>query len=142
MRARLRSALRALDAVLRGDLRWRDLVTRGASVASSRVTRALRERCGPIATILDVGANVGQFALAATARFPNAVIHSFEPVPDVAATLRRNVKGVRAVTVHGIALGAQTGSLRFHRNDFTHLSSALVLDPEQRQLYGSRAIEE
>ena len=142
MRARVRSVLRALDAVLRGDLRARDLVSPRASVASSRVTRALRERCGPVATILDVGANVGQFALAATDRFPDALIHSFEPVPDVAATLQRNVKGVPAITVHRVALGTHGGSLRFHRNDFTHLSSPLPLDPEQGQLYGARATEE
>jgi FkbM family methyltransferase len=142
MKSQMRSVLRAFDAVLRGDLRARDLVGHGASIASSRVTRALRERCGPVATILDVGANVGQFALAATARFPDAVIHSFEPVQDVADTLRRNVEGAPAITVHGVALGAHTGSLRFHRNVFTHLSSALPLDPEETQLYGARASEE
>jgi len=142
MKSQVRSVLRALDAVLRGDLRARDLFGHGASIASSRVARELRERCGPVATILDVGANVGQFALAATARFPDAVIHSFEPVPDVADTLRRNVEGARAITVHGAALGAHTGSLRFHRNVFTHVSSALPLDPEQTQLYGARASEE
>src|SRR5437867_4670203 len=106
MKLQVRSVLRALDAVLRGDLRVRDLFGQGASLASSRVTRALRERCGPVATILDVGANVGQFALAATAHFPDAVIHSFEPVPDVADTLRRNTEGARAITVHRVALGA------------------------------------
>lgn len=142
MKSQLRSILRALDAVLRGDLRARDLFGPGASVASSRVTRALRERCGSIATILDVGANVGQFALAATTRFPDAVIHSFEPVPDVAETLRRNVEGARAITVHSAALGAYTGSLRFHRNAFTHLSSALPLNAEQKQMYGAGPSEE
>src|SRR2546426_10302567 len=106
MNSRMRSVLRALEAVLRGDLRARDLFRHGASIASSRVTRALRERCGTVSTILDVGANVGQFALAATTRFPNAVIHSFEPVPDVADRLRRNVEGARAITAHGAALGA------------------------------------
>ncbi len=106
------------------------------------MTRALRERCGPVKTILDVGANVGQFALAATARFPDAVIHSFEPVPDVADTLRRNVEGVPAITVHSTALGSHTGALRFHRNAFTHVSSALSLDPEQAPLYGAGATEE
>jgi FkbM family methyltransferase len=142
MKSQMRSVLRALDAVLRGDLRARELFGHGASIASSRVTRALRERCGPVATILDVGANVGQFALAATTRFPDAAVHSFEPVPDVADTLRRNVQPVRAITVHCAALGAYTGSLRFHRNLFTHLSSALPLDSERIQLYGARGSEE
>ena len=142
MKSQMRSVLRALDAVLRGDMRARDLFGHGASIASSRVTRALRERCGPVATILDVGANIGQFALAARTRFPDAVIHSFEPVPDVAETLRRNVEGARAITVHGAALGAHTGSLRFHRNVFTHLSSALPLNSEQRHVYGAGPSEE
>ena len=142
MKAQVRSALRALDAVLRGDLRARDLFRHGASIASSRVTRALRERCGPVRTFVDVGANVGQFALAATARFPDALIHSFEPVPDVADILHRNVERARAITVHRTALGAHTGSLRFHRNVFTHVSSALPLDPQRTQLYGAGASEE
>ena len=47
MKMQMRSVLRALDAVLRGDLRARDFFVHGASIASSRVTRALRERCGP-----------------------------------------------------------------------------------------------
>lgn len=33
----------------------------------------------PINTILDIGANVGVFALAARQAFPNATIHSYEP---------------------------------------------------------------
>lgn len=33
----------------------------------------------PIKTVLDIGANVGIFALAARQAFPNAVIHSYEP---------------------------------------------------------------
>ena len=33
-----------------------------------------------IQTIIDAGANLGQFALWARAEFPNAALHSFEPV--------------------------------------------------------------
>lgn len=33
----------------------------------------------PVRTVLDIGANVGLFALAARNAFPEAVIHSYEP---------------------------------------------------------------
>src|SRR3712207_638198 len=32
-------------------------------------------------TVIDVGANRGQFALVASHRFPGAVLHCFEPLP-------------------------------------------------------------
>lgn len=42
----------------------------------------------PVNTILDIGANVGIFALAARQAFPNAVIHSYEPNPHLESYLK------------------------------------------------------
>jgi FkbM family methyltransferase len=39
----------------------------------------LGEVKGPINTVLDIGANVGLFSLAARQAFPNATIHAYEP---------------------------------------------------------------
>lgn len=41
-------------------------------------------------TILDIGANVGSFALWASLRWPGSTIHSFEPHPGTFAYLKRN----------------------------------------------------
>jgi methylase of polypeptide subunit release factors len=40
--------------------------------------------------VLDVGANVGWFALAARGHFPRAAIHAYEPNAAAVAFLRRN----------------------------------------------------
>lgn len=59
----------------------------------------------PIATIFDVGANVGQSARAYRKAYPAAAIHSFEPVPATFARLQAAVRGL-SVATHPIALGA------------------------------------
>lgn len=48
-------------------------------------------------TILDIGANVGSFALWALRRWPGSIVHSYEPNPDTFALLKRNTRGVERV---------------------------------------------
>jgi FkbM family methyltransferase len=43
------------------------------------------------AVVFDVGANIGMFSLFVGARCPSARVYAFEPVPEVFATLQRNV---------------------------------------------------
>lgn len=50
----------------------------------------LRHNLRKVQTILDIGANVGFFSLAARARYPNAIIHAYEPNPRVVPYLRAN----------------------------------------------------
>ena len=54
--------------------------------------------------ILDIGANVGSFALWAAARWPGSRIVSFEPNPGTFEFLRRNTSGLPGVTAHNAAL--------------------------------------
>jgi FkbM family methyltransferase len=56
---------------------------------------ALRRR-GHVESILDIGANVGLFTLAARAAFPNARIHAYEPNPALEASLGRHARQVGA----------------------------------------------
>ncbi len=55
-------------------------------------------------TILDIGANVGSFAIWANMRWPNSQIHSFEPDPETFATLVRNVGHLPNITCHNLAV--------------------------------------
>lgn len=48
-------------------------------------------------TVLDIGANVGSFALWALRRWPGSSIHCYEPNPETFALLRRNTSHVHAV---------------------------------------------
>jgi FkbM family methyltransferase len=59
------------------------------------------------ATVLDVGASRGQFALFSRANFPNARIICFEPQPGPAGDLRRVLGG--RVELIGSALGPEKG---------------------------------
>jgi len=48
--------------------------------------------------ILDIGANVGSFAIWASMRYPGSRITSYEPNPGTFAMLRRNVEGRPGIT--------------------------------------------
>jgi FkbM family methyltransferase len=54
--------------------------------------------------ILDIGANVGSFALWAAARWPSSRIASFEPNPGTFELLSRNTAGVAGITIANAAL--------------------------------------
>jgi FkbM family methyltransferase len=60
-------------------------------------------------TFFDVGANDGDTALAAVARFPGILVYSFEPHPATFERLRTNLTGSDAVPI-ALALGAERGS--------------------------------
>ena len=62
------------------------------SISSFHVNAMIANYQPAFHTIIDAGANVGQFALTAAQRFPMAEIHCFEPVPDVYEILKSNVK--------------------------------------------------
>jgi FkbM family methyltransferase len=55
--------------------------------------------------IFDVGANLGQSALGFAQAYPEAQIHSFEPVPASFARLEEATREVPNITVHNFALG-------------------------------------
>lgn len=75
------------------------------SVTSFRMLRVLERKGLRPRTVLDVGANVGQFAVAVAGTFSDVTVHAFEPLPSAVVRLRRHTAGLRRVTVHEVALG-------------------------------------
>lgn len=65
-------------------------------------------------TLIDVGANRGEWTLAAAHLFPKAVLHSFEIVPDTFHTLRDATKGIASVHCHNVGLSHTAGELEMH----------------------------
>lgn len=63
--------------------------------------------------VLDVGANIGLFALEAARR--GAQVHAFEPLPATFAALDANARafGGGQINAHNLALGAQMGTATF-----------------------------
>lgn len=63
------------------------------------------------ATIFDVGANRGQFCLAARYVMPDARIYSFEPLTPAYDTFQRVMAGDGKATVFKTGLGAEKGAI-------------------------------
>jgi FkbM family methyltransferase len=83
-----------------------------------------------VRTVIDVGANQGQFALAASYRYRGARIYSYEPVPDIYRELERNTRRARSIKAFNCALGSETGELSFFQYQYGHASSALEIHPD------------
>ena len=86
-------------------------------------------------TVIDVGANVGQFAVAAAKLFPDVRVHSFEPQPDCVSRLRKHVARLGNVTVYPFALGELEDKVTFHVNSHNHSSSILPLAAAHRAAF-------
>jgi FkbM family methyltransferase len=98
---------------------------RPRSLASFRMMRDLqREKVAPH-TIIDLGANVGQFARAASSAFPEATIYSVEPNPTSVAALRSNLADVSRLNVFATAVGDVDGETEFHCSSQSQASSIL-----------------
>jgi FkbM family methyltransferase len=66
----------------------------------------LSERLSDLKSILDIGANVGFFSIAARSRYPGATIHAYEPNPRTLPFLHSNVEQL-GVTIYPEAVGAE-----------------------------------
>ena len=64
-----------------------------------------------IRTILDIGANRGQFALTMEALFPQARIIAFEPLPELFAALSRHAQTEPRFQAIRCGLGDSNGEL-------------------------------
>jgi FkbM family methyltransferase len=86
-------------------------------------------RAHALRTVLDVGANEGQFARTALLAFPAARIICFEPLPSLQAILGRlAADSLGRVVVESCALGDRDGTIEFHVSSFSPSSSVLPLD--------------
>ena len=93
-------------------------------IASSGVTPA---------TVIDVGANVGQFSRASLGRWPTSRVIAFEPLPSAAEPLRRMLAAMgRRHAVHQLALGAKTGESLFRQHRYSLSSSVLAVAERSR----------
>ncbi|MDD5329771.1 MAG: FkbM family methyltransferase [Sulfuricella sp.] len=105
------------------------------SLTSFTMVSGLRAQGLMPETVIDVGANVGQFAVASAKFFPKSRIYSFEPNPPCARQLKKNVAGLGNVTTYELALGEEEGEVEFHVNSHSHSSSILPLAPSHLQAF-------
>jgi FkbM family methyltransferase len=105
------------------------------SLTSFRMVSGLARQGLIPATVIDVGANIGQFAVAAAKLFPGAEIHSIEPYPQCVERLRRNVCNLVNINVYPVAVGESEKEVDFHLNSHSHSSSILSLAKAHRAAF-------
>lgn len=88
-------------------------------------------RSTPIATLIDVGANVGQFSLLTRGLHRDARIIAFEPVRSCAETYLRLFEGDERVTLFECAAGAETAQADLHISRRVDSSSLLPITTVQ-----------
>lgn len=78
-------------------------------------------------TVLDIGANSGQFAAIARTFCPEATIVCFEPLADCIRELQERVGKDPRTRIVPVALGSRTGESVIHRSVFSPSSSLLPM---------------
>jgi FkbM family methyltransferase len=93
-------------------------------------------------TVLDAGANRGQFALFAAHRFPRAELLCFEPLDGPRDILRRAIGPTPRLTVFGVALGSRSESAEFNVSAADDSSSLLPIGHRQSSVFpGTELLE-
>lgn len=79
-------------------------------------------------TILDIGANTGQFAKYIHGIFPEAALYSFEPLENCYTQLVQNFAEVPQFQAFNLALGNEGGQAQIYANDYSPSSSILEME--------------
>jgi FkbM family methyltransferase len=85
--------------------------------------------------IVDVGANRGQFALISRKIFPQAEIHSFEPLEEPAKIFKRVFGKDSKVTLHTCAIGREKTTATIHITKDDDSSSLLPITKTQSSMF-------
>jgi FkbM family methyltransferase len=97
-------------------------------IAEAERRRTLWLRNMKLETILDIGANTGQFAKSMHELFPEATLYSFEPLKDCYEELLVQLKNVPHFQAFNVALGDETGIVEMHRSEYSPSSSLLSMN--------------
>ena len=93
------------------------------SFASYEIMNNTKSMIGSLTTIIDVGANKGQFQKAAAYFYPHAKIFSFEPIPELYRELEK--KNSPNIKNFNFAFGEEKTVLEFNKNKYSPSSSFL-----------------
>lgn len=122
---RIARAAAARDAqMLLAAVRWPVFSRTSFDMVRSLVQQGIAAR-----TVLDVGANRGQFSVAVLELMRPEVVHAFEPLPAAAARLRQLGTRYPALVVHQTAVGAAKGDAQIRVSEQTQSSSLLQMLP-------------
>lgn len=86
-------------------------------------------------TLIDVGANIGQFSLMARHVRPTAIIHAIEPLSSMAAQYERLFAGDPRTTLHRFAAGTAAMTMEINVSNHPDSSSLLPISERQAALF-------
>lgn len=114
---------------------WRFSLRHGVAPASEHleVIRMARP-----ATLIDIGANKGQFSIAVRGLFPNARIIAFEPLKTQADIFERLFRSDPGVELQAYAIAEAAGTATFHIADRPDSSSLFGINKAQSDAFGVR----
>ena len=88
-----------------------------------------------VRTVLDIGANTGQFSRTINALLPEATVYAFEPQADCFTALEASFAGDSRLRAVRTAIGDEDGEITFYRNAFSQSSSALQLTDLHKEAF-------
>ena len=92
-------------------------------------------RSTPAATVIDVGANIGQFSLMTRAVHPTAIIHAFEPLREMGNVYAKLFAGDSRAVLHRCAAGASASTSELNVSKQPDSSSLLPISDQQSALF-------
>lgn len=97
----------------------------------NQALRAVLDSLSVPRVLLDIGANIGMISLPLARRYPDLVVHAFEPGPHQAALLQRSISENRLddrVFLERVALGDRCGENLFAVHSTVHASGDGLID--------------
>lgn len=88
-----------------------------------------------VRTVIDVGANTGQFSSAVAHVLPEARIYAFEPLDPCYRAMLKRMSGKKKFHARCLALGDRTGQVSFFSNEFSKSSSLLAMNQAHKEAF-------
>ncbi len=85
-----------------------------------------------IDTIIDIGANEGQFAQKILTLFPESAIHCFEPIPAAHKVLKEKLSEIKKAKFYQFALGETESEIKMNINEYSPSSSFLTMEKKHK----------
>jgi FkbM family methyltransferase len=95
-----------------------------------------------INTIIDVGANIGQFTLMINQILPDASIYAFEPLRECFQQLKNSTKKINSIKYFNVALGSEEKETTIYKNKFSASSSLLKMEKLHKEIFPFTNAEE
>lgn len=135
---RLQATINRLDKLFQAaqSSRLAAAVIRHYVLAAAEHRHVLSHR---LATVIDIGANRGQFALAVRRWASMAHVIAFEPLPGAAKVFRSIFSGDDKVRLHEAAIGPRSSRSRMHVSARDDSSSLLPISSTQSKIFPGTA---